>query len=490
MDRREFLAAGLPLLGAAVPGAYGSGTSPRRSGTSTEAEDTKVRFPKDFFWGAATSAYQIEGAWDEDGKGISIWDHFSHTSNRKKEGPRGDIACDHYHRWRQDVGIMRELNLKSYRFSIAWTRIQPVGSGKANPKGVDFYDRLVDALLDAGIRPFPTLYHWDLPQALEEAGGWPNRDTAERFAEYAEIVVRALGERVSEWSLLNEPSIFLEMGYRYGLHAPGRKDMIAYLRASHTANLAVGQGFRAVKAALPRSRVGTTVYMAACEGKTDSPEDAAAAERSHRFEGTWFLEPILRGSYPEAFVGEVPLDVMGVRPGDMERIRVPIDFIGLNIYNRRVVSFDPEDESGIGLAYKAPSGGGDVGPKTDLGWEVWPDAIYDMVMRLTEDFDRPVIEITENGCSYDDGPDENGVIRDTRRIEYYRLYLAALARAMDGGADVRGYHAWTLMDNVEWTEEKVQRFGLVYTDFTTQERIIKESGRWYAQLAETGVLVS
>jgi beta-glucosidase len=480
-SRREFLAASFPAL-AALSRWRGSGLLAQG--------DEPVRFPKEFLWGAATSAYQIEGAWNEEGKGESIWDRFAHRSGKMKPGQTGDVACDHYHRWREDIGLMRRLNLKSYRFSIAWTRIQPTGAGHPNEKGMGFYSGLVDALLESGIRPLPTLYHWDLPQALEDAGGWPHRDTAQRFADYAAIVARALGDRLDSWILINEPGIFLESGYRNGEHAPGRSDLTDYLRATHTTNLAVGLGFRAVKSERGQARVGTAVYMAPCEGATGSDEDAAAAERSHRFENAWFLEPLLRGGYPQAFLREPPLERMGVRAGDPEVARVPLDFIGLNVYNRRVVSFDPQERSGLGLAYRAKTGGGDVGPKTDYGWEVWPQAMYDIVMRLTRDYGRPVIEITENGCSYGDGPGADGVIRDRRRIEYYRLYLGALARAMAAGADVRGYHAWSLLDNVEWTGGTDQRFGLVHVDFGTLKRTIKESGRWYAELAAGGLVPS
>ena len=443
---------------------------------------SRIRFPKGFQWGTATASYQIEGAWQEDGKGESIWDRFAHTPGKVKHGATGDVACDSYHRHAEDISLMSEMNLSSYRFSIAWPRIQPDGRGPANAKGIDHYRRLVDDLLDAGIRPFPTLYHWDLPQALEDAGGWPARDTARRFADYAEIVARSLGDRVSNWIIFNEPSIFTVMGYGVGIHAPGRRSRDDFLRASHTVNLAQGDAFRAIRAAQSGAMIGTAFNMAPCEPAGDSEADAAAAERWHALVNLWYLEPALRGRYPDAFVDGPPLEAMGVRGDDMERVRAPLDFLGINHYTRTLVRAKPDDSYGLGATAVGPLGGRD-GPKTDFGWEVWPDSLYDIVMRVTRDYDRPAIEITENGCSYGDGPDAKGVVEDTRRIEYYRGFLGALARAIEDGADVRGYHAWTLLDNFEWAEGYEQRFGLVYVNFPDTERTLKESGRWYARVA-------
>ena len=442
----------------------------------------RVRFPEGFHWGAATAAYQIEGGWNLDGKGESIWDRFSHTSGRIKHGATGDVACDSYHRWREDLALLREMNLRSYRFSIAWPRILPDGAGAVNQRGIDYYRRLADALLEAGIRPFPTLYHWDLPQALEERGGWPNRDTAGRFADYARIVVRALGDRIPEWILLNEPNIFTTMGYLAGIHAPGRRDPEAWLRAGHTANLAQGEAFRAMRAERPDLSIGSAFNMSACEPAGDAEADRDAAERWHRLVNLWHLEPALRGRYPDAFPEGPPLERMGVRDGDLERVRAPLDFVGINLYTRSLVRAHPEDPLGIGVLPVGPVGGSE-GPRTDFGWEVWPRALHDVVLRITREFDRPRIEITENGCSYADGPGSDGAIRDERRIAYYRGYLEALARAIDAGADVRGYHAWTLLDNFEWSEGFAQRFGLAWVDFATQDRTLKQSGRWYGRVA-------
>ncbi len=442
----------------------------------------KIRFPQGFHWGAATAAYQIEGASQEDGRGESIWDRFCHTPGKIKNGDTGDVACDSYHRIKDDVALMREINLNSYRFSIAWPRIQPGGRGASNPKGIDYYSRLIDELLDAGIRPFPTLYHWDLPQPLEDAGGWPARDTAYRFADYAEIAIRALGDRVSHWLIFNEPTIFTVMGYLAGIHAPGRRDLEAFLRAGHTVNLAQGEAFRAMRAVRADAVIGTAFNMSPCEPEGDSEADAAAAERWHALVNCWYLDTALRGRYPDAFPDGAPLDRMGVAEGDLDRVRAPLDFIGINLYTRTIVRADPEAPYGLGARSVGPVGGSG-GPRTDFGWEVWPDALYEMIVRVTRDYERPVIEITENGCSYGDAPDGRGVVNDTRRIDFYRGYLEAVARAIDAGADVRGYHAWSLLDNFEWGEGYAQRFGLTYTNFATGERTLKESGHWYGRVA-------
>lgn len=440
-----------------------------------------ARFPDGFHWGTATAAAQIEGAWQADGKGESIWDRFAHTPGRIPSGDTGDVACDSYHRWKDDLALLRELRQTSYRFSIAWPRIQPSGRGAAHPKGLEHYGRFVDALLEAGLRPLPTLYHWDLPQALEDAGGWPHRDLAGRFADYAEQVVKALGDRVQDWILLNEPSIFTTHGYLLGLHAPGRRDAEAFLRATHVVNLAQGEAFRAVKAVGAQLRVGTAFHLSPCEPERDTEKDAAAAERWHAFCNEWHLSPALQGRYPDAFLSGPPLERMGVQDGDMARVRAELDFLGVNLYSRTLVRDEPGDPN-LGALAVGPFGR-DQGPKTDLGWEVWPDAMRDALLRLTRDHGRRPLEITESGCSYGDVPDARGVVRDHRRIDYHAAYLAAVAEAIDQGADVRSYHVWSLLDNFEWAEGMRQRFGLVHVDFASGRRTVKESGRWYARVA-------
>lgn len=450
------------------------------------AQVNTADFPGHFMWGSATASYQVEGAWKEDGKGESIWDRFAHAVGTVKGAATGDVACDTYHRYREDIALMRSLNLKSYRFSIAWPRIQPTGSGPANQKGIDYYSRVVDALLAANIRPFPTLYHWDLPQALEDAGGWPNRDMVGRFADYAAIMVRALGDRVQNWMIFNEPNVFTLLGYMLGIHAPGKRDQPAFARSTHVVNLAQADAFRAMKAANAKIKVGGAYSTTNCEPASDSAEDRAAAERAHAFLNLWFIDPLLKGSYPDAIVGGLRPEAFGVQPGDMEKLRTPLDFLGINYYNRTIFGNDPNTPLVQFREAELPKQ--HRGPLTDMGWEVWPDSFHDLLVRMAREHPGIPIEITENGCSYLDSPDQNGRVPDQRRIDYYAGYIAAVARAIRDGADIRGYHAWSLLDNFEWAEGYTQRFGLVYVDFRSQKRTVKESGRWFAQLAATNRL--
>jgi beta-glucosidase len=486
LTRRDFIGSTLGLAAAATLGQ----TIPLSIAANAAAVQP-ISFPKNFWWGTATASYQVEGAWNEDGKGETVWDRFSHTRGKTKNGDTGDVACDHYHRYREDARIMQAMKMKSYRFSISWARIQANGSGRPNSKGLDFYSRLVDELLQAKIRPFATLYHWDLPQALEDAGGWPNRDTAQRFADYSDLMMTALGDRVTSWMIFNEPSIFTSLGYLLGIHAPGRTDLNAYLRATHVVNLAQGMAFRVMKGVRPKSVVGTAFAMSPMQPATKSAADQQAAERAHRAQNLWFLEPAIKGKYPDAFIGITP-EMLGVQNGDMEKVRAPLDFIGINNYFRMIVT--ATRTKGVNLnplakIYPVDTKlGGETGPKTDMGWEVYPHGLYEIVMRITKDYNKPVIEITENGCAYGDAPDKKGVVNDTRRIAYYHSYLRELAEAIKHGADVRGYHAWSLLDNFEWAEGFSKRFGLVYVDFKTLQRTIKASGHWYAKVAESNAL--
>lgn len=494
LTRRKFVqsilgagaAVGLPAAFTACSGSSkATAATPASAAAHQFDTSSEVTFPKGFFWGTATAAYQIEGAWNEDGKGESIWDRFTHTPRKIKNADTGDVACDSYHRWREDITLMRAMNLNSYRFSIAWPRIQPSGSGGANSKGMDYYSRLVDALLEARIRPLVTLYHWDLPQALEDSGGWTNRDTAARFADYVQLVTQVLGDCVSDWMLFNEPAAFVDLGYLEGTHAPGRKSLLDFLRATHVVNLAQGAGFHALKAVRPSARVGTAFSMSPCEPATNSEEDKLAAERAHAMTNLWFLEPALHGRYPEALTF-LPETAMKIKSGDMEKTTAPLDFIGINLYYR-IIASAPHALERVTHAqewlFPVRMDGGQQGPKTYFGSEVWPKSLYDMVLRITRDYNRPAIEITESGCSFDDSPDASGAIHDSRRITYHRDYLSALARSIAEGADVRGYHAWSLLDNFEWAEGFSQRFGLAYVDFKTQQRTIKDSGHWYAKVA-------
>jgi len=496
VTRRKFAQSAVAAgMAAALPAGLLSGCSsskaagtarPQMPSNADQFEDSsRISFPPGFFWGAATAAYQIEGGWKEDGKGESIWDRFSHTPGKIKNNDNGDTACDSYHRWGEDISLLRAMNLNSYRFSISWPRIQPAGSGPANAMGIDYYSRVIDALLEARIRPLVTLYHWDVPQALEDSGGWPNRDLASRFADYAQLVARALGDRVSDWILFNEPLAFTYRGYLDGSHAPGRKSIFDFLRATHTVNLAQAAAFRAMKAERSGARIGTAFSMSPCQPLTDSAEDRAAAERAHAITNCWFLETALNGRYPRA-LSFLPETVMGIKAGDFDQIRAPLDFIGINLYYRTMAAA-PAILERISTAqqwiFPVKMSAGPQGPKTDIGWEVWPDAMHEMIMRVTREYRRPQIEITESGCAYNEGPDTTGTVRDRRRVEYHRQYLRAVAGAIGQGANVRSYHAWSLMDNFEWTEGYNQRFGLAFVDFTTQQRTIKESGRWYAKVA-------
>jgi beta-glucosidase len=483
MSRRDFVGS---LLGAAAVSALPA--SSRVLAAFPEAHNVFVpyQFPRDFLWGVATASYQIEGGWKEDGKGVSIWDTFAHTVGKVKGAATGDAACDSYHRYKEDVELMKKLNLKSSRFSISWPRIQADGTGKPNSKGLDYYKRVVDALHEAKIRPLATLYHWDLPQALQDKGGWPNRDMAGRFSEYCDIVARALGDRISHWCIFNEPWVFTFLGYDWGMHAPALKDFSATMKATHVVNIAQGQAFRALKAINAKFEVGSAFSVSNCEPATASGEDKAAADRAHALGNVWFIEPALKGNYPKAFPGENPYEMMGVKPGDMELCKANFDFLGLNYYRRAMVSAIPVAQGDASTGVR--NFDAFEGPITDFAWEVWPDSFYELVMRITREYNKPLIEITENGCSYLDGPDAHGKIPDQRRIDFTRGYLSALGRAMKDGANVRGYHHWSLMDNFEWAEGYAQRFGLVFVDFRDQRRIIKESGYWYGKLAASGNL--
>ncbi len=440
-----------------------------------------TRFPPDFSWGAATASYQVEGAWNADGKGESIWDRFSHVPGNIANGDTGDVACDQYHRYKEDIALMKRLGLGGYRFSIAWPRVFPHGKGPVNQKGLDYYNRLVDELLANGIRPFPTLYHWDLPQALQDEGGWANRDIIGHFTTYAETCVKALGDRVKHWIVFNEPWVFTFLGYVVGIHAPGSRDRDTGLRAMHIVNLAQAAAARAMRALGTAEAVGTAFSMTAAYPYSDSDEDRAAAERQQAFSNDWFLRPIMKGEYPSAYRDhERALAMMDVRPSDMDAVVQPLDFIGINLYTRSLVADNPDDPY---LGTRQVPG---PGPRTAFGWEVWPAALYQMITRVHRDYGRPIY-ITENGCSDPAAPGPDRRVHDEKRLNFYRGYLGQVARAMDEGAGVRGYYAWSLMDNFEWTFGYSQRFGLIHVDFeNAQKRTVKDSGYWYRDLIRAG----
>lgn len=507
MNRRQFLNRSMAAAaGAALPGARGlcevpTAAAPQVAGSASTGERGGATFPDGFLWGIATSSFQVEGAWNEDGKGESIWDRWTHTQGRVKGAGTADVACDQYHRYRQDIGLLREMNLKSYRFSISWPRIQPSGMGAPNMKGVDHYSRLADALLEAGIRPFCTIYHWDLPQGLEDRGGWPNRDLAGYYADYCGILAKHLGDRITVWAPFNMPWSFCWMGYGVGVFPPGRAKYSDFLKAAHTVNLAQGEGFRAIKAASSKATVGSAYGMAPAYPKTDSEADKAAAERYHAMNNVYFLETAMHGRYPSAFVVPTPYEEMGFRPGDDKIMQVPLDWVGFHYYTRRIVSdAGGEKHAGSGSfgteIEEDPEGGRDPytrfhavmpteGPLTDAGLEIFPRGIHDLVTRISNEYNHPIIEITESGCSYLDGPyaKAGGHVPDERRTAWFQAELTELARAIRDGARVRCFHAWSLLDNFEWADGYTQRYGLTYVDFRDQTRTLKDSGVWYGRVA-------
>lgn len=481
MNRRELLQTGTLLAGSTVLG--------RMPAAFAEEADGPVEFPPSFLWGTATAAYQVEGAWSEDGRGPSVWDTFSHTPGRTRNGDTGDVACDSYHRWREDIALMKQLGLKSYRFSISWPRIQPKGRGSANQAGLDYYSRLTDGLLEAGIRPLATLYHWDLPQALEDNGGWPNRDTAERFADYSGIVASALSDRIGDWVLFNEPKTFTQMGYLRGIHAPGRKDPLAFLLATHVVNLAQGRAFRTLKEIKSTLQVGSAFDVSPMLPATTSADDHAAAVTADALLNLWHLQPALTGKYP---AGVLPADrhedLLGFLPGDEDILRASFDFLGFNYYTGFRVSHSPGGSGipGVDVRAEGATVPGAPREKMDIGWDIYPRGLYEILIRMQQVTGSIPIEITENGCAYNTRPSPDGRVHDDARIAYLRTHLRELHRAIKDGVPVRAYHAWTLLDNFEWAEGYTQRFGIVFVDFEqSQRRMIKGSGYWYAQVAAT-----
>jgi beta-glucosidase len=430
--------------------------------------------PPGFRFGASTASYQIEGAAAEDGKGPSIWDTFSHQPGTIADGSNGDVACDHYHRLDEDLDLMARLGLGGYRFSISWPRVQPEGSGPANSQGLDFYERLVDGLLARGIQPMATLYHWDLPQALEDEGGWLNRDTVDRFAEYAGLVAERLADRVEHWIPVNEPNVVTMLGYGVGTHAPGRALLFDGLPVAHHLLLGHGRAAIALRAAGAGS-VGCANNHAPIWPASDDEADIGA---SKLFDALWngmFAEPMLFGRYPHDLL---PLVDPVIQAGDMATIRQPLDFYGVNYYNPIRIAAAEED-SPVPFQQLAIVGY----PVTDFGRPVVPDSLREWLITLRARYRAalPPIIITESGCSYATGPDANGVVDDQDRIDYLDAHLRAVAVAVRAGVDVRGYYTWSLMDNFEWAEGYTQRFGLVYVDYDTQARIPKRSFDWYAE---------
>jgi beta-glucosidase len=435
-------------------------------------------FPAEFVWGASTSAYQIEGAPAADGRRASIWDTFSHAPGNVLNGDTGDGACDHYQRWRDDLALMREIGLGGYRFSIAWPRILPMGAGPVNSAGLDWYERLVDALLDAGVQPWPTLYHWDLPQPLEDAGGWPARATAARFVEFADVVARRLGDRIQTWTTLNEPWCSAFLGYQLGIHAPGKRDLALALAASHNLLLAHGNAVEVIRAAASGSRVGIVLNPAPVEPESDSAEDAQAASLADAYFNRWFLDPLYGRGYPADMLQAVRDYFTNPPDADLQSIAAPIDFLGVNYYRPTIVRADRASDNPLGFVGVQPSNE----PVTQMDWVVRASGLCDLLVRIHRDYPIENVAVTENGAAYEDVPAANGQVHDPERTRYIADHIAAVAQARRAGVPVTGYFVWSLLDNFEWAQGYTNRFGIVHVDFQTQQRTIKDSGRWYRQM--------
>ncbi|WP_037907004.1 GH1 family beta-glucosidase [Actinacidiphila yeochonensis] len=479
-------------------------TAVRSESPELLASPSSLAFPPGFVWGAASAAYQVEGAADEDGRTPSIWDTFSHTPGRVVNGDTGDIATDHYHRFRDDVRLMRDLNLGSYRFSVSWSRVQPTGRGPAVQRGLDFYRKLVDELLDKGITPFATLYHWDLPQDLEDIGGWTVRETSDRFADYAEMVAEALGDRVPYWTTLNEPWCSAFLGYGSGVHAPGRTAPESALKAAHHLNLAHGRAIGVLRSVLPaNARTSITLNLHQVRARTDSAADLDAARRIDAVGNRIFLGPLLGDGYPADLLADTAHVVDWgalVKDGDLAETSRPVDMLGVNYYTPTLVSDGRPGEQGPrhhahGKSAYSPWPGSEhvafhlpPGQTTAMQWAVDASGLYDLLTRMHREHPNLPLMVTENGAAYEDYVSPDGTVNDPRRIAYVHSHLTAVHRAIQDGADVRGYFLWSLMDNFEWAYGYSKRFGAVYVDFATQRRVPKRSAHWYASVARANVL--
>ena len=436
-------------------------------------KETKLIYPRDFAWGAATAAYQIEGAWNTDGKGKSIWDTFAHTPGTISDGTNADVACDHYHLFKNDVRLMREMGIKHYRFSVSWPRVLPEGKVPANQKGLDFYDRLVDELLEAHIEPYLTLYHWDLPEALHDKGGWANRDVCKYFADYSALMVRKLGDRVKFWTTFNEPWVVANMGYLRGEMAPGLKDEKLSLQVIHNLLVAHGMGVQAIRGCQPNAKVGIVLLLFPTSPNTKSNEDKAFAEYIWNKESAWYLDALFKANYPEDVWNCLGNKVPDVEAGDMALISQQLDYLGVNFYFRFVVSQTD------GRIIEIPGA-----EYTDMGWEVNASAFHQLLTQINSNYRLPPIYITENGAAYKDQLTEHGTVHDKERILYLDKHLTELHRAIQDGVDVRGYFVWSLMDNFEWAFGFSKRFGIVHVDYETQKRTCKDSGHWYSRVIQ------
>ena len=453
-----------------------------------------VTFPDGFGWGTATASYQIEGAVAEGGRSPSVWDTFSHTPGMITDGSNGDRAADHYHRWAEDVDLMVDLGTNFYRFSFAWPRLQPDGQGKLNAEGLAFYDRLADRLLERGITPWVTLYHWDLPQILEDEGGWPKRDTAHRFVDYSTQVFDALSDRIEHWTTLNEPFCAGLISYAAGQLAPGRNEPVAGIHAVHHLLLGHGLALQSMREkARPEHQFGLTLNLSPVAPATGSSADADAARRIDALSNRLFLDPILKGSYPEDLVEDLAplMSFDHVQDGDLELISQPIEALGINYYTKYVVAAGRQHRY-HGTPYV---GAGDVDfvgaglPQSARGWEVNPDGLYELLTHLNRTYNVPPLWITENGMALNDVVDADGAVHDPDRIAYLDAHFRAAHRAIADGVDLRGYFIWTLTDNFEWSFGESSRFGLVHVDYETQVRTPKDSAAWYANVTANNGLI-
>ena len=433
----------------------------------------RADFGPDFLWGCATSSYQIEGAGSVDGRVESIWDRFAATPGKIRDGSSGEVACDHYHRWPVDLDIGRDLGLNAYRFSIAWPRICDGVSEKPNAKGLDFYDRLVDGMLERGLQPWATLYHWDLPQWLQDRGGWASRDTVDAFVDLADAVTRRLGDRVGHWITHNEPWCTAIIGNYEGWHAPGLTDLGTALQVAHHVLLSHGRAVPVIRANVPGAQVGISLSLHPLRPASAAPEDVAAMERHDGLRYRWFLDPLYGRGYPEATLAQVGKAAPVVFTGDLDDIAVPTDFLGVNYYFPETVAHDP-DHGPLGARILPAQG-----EITAMGWPVAPQGLSELLARVDRDYRPGPLYVTENGSCYDDVVAGDGAVRDVERRRYLMRHLAALRQAVADGVPVKGYFAWSLLDNFEWAEGYLRRFGLVHVDYATQERRLKDSAKWY-----------
>ena len=436
----------------------------------------RADFGSDFLWGVSTSSFQIEGAGQEDGRGESIWDRFCAEPGRIRDGSNGLVACDHYHRWPQDLDLAQSLGVNAYRFSIAWPRILPTGRGAINEKGLEFYDRLVDGMLARGLQPWATLYHWDLPQPLQDAGGWKNRDTVAAFLEYTDVITRRLGDRVKHWITHNEPWCSCIMGYYEGVHAPGETNLAGALQANHHVFLSHGQAIPVIRANSVGAEVGITLSLHPIKAASDSAEDQAALARHDGVRNRWFLDPLFGRGYPEDTLALFGADAPKVLTGDLDAIATKTDFLGVNYYFPEEVK-----HSETGGPARTELVHREGVERTAFGWEVSPQGMVDLLTRVQRDYSPAKVMLTENGSTFEDELLPNGTVADAERNRYLQRHLDALRVAMKQGVPVRGYFAWSLLDNFEWAEGYLRRFGLAYVDYATQARILKDSGRWYAR---------